>query len=143
MVVIRLSRGGKKKQAFYRIVVADSRRPVTAKFIEILGWYNPHTKELNIKNEKLETWFENGAKPSNSVAILLEKNKIKLPTWVKIKQKNKKSKKPEIAEEAKDAPAKNEKNESSVEKEKSNSDIEVKEDDTNKPDGAEAPADNN
>jgi len=143
VVVIRLSRGGKKKQAFYRIVVADSRRPVTAKFIEILGWYNPHTKELNIKNEKLETWFENGAKPSNSVAILLEKNKIKLPTWVKIKQKNKKSKKPEIAEEAKDAPAKNEKNESSVEKEKSNSDIEVKEDDTNKPDGAEAPADNN
>lgn len=143
MVVIRLSRVGKKKQAFYRIVVADSRRPVTAKFIEILGWYNPHTKELNIKNEKLETWFDNGAKPSNSVAILLEKNKIKLPTWVKIKQKNKKSKKPEIAEEAKETPAKDEKNESSDEKEKDNSDIEVKEDDTNKPDGAEAPADNN
>ena len=143
MVVIRLSRVGKKKQAFYRIVVADSRRPVTAKFIEILGWYNPHTKELNIKNEKLETWFENGAKPSNSVAILLEKNKIKLPTWVKIKQKNKKSKKPEVDEETKEALTQDDKKESPVDKEKNNSDIEVKEDDTNKPDGAEAPADNN
>jgi len=137
---------GKKKQAFYRIVVADSRRPVTAKFIEILGWYNPHTKELNIKNEKLELWFENGAKPSNSVAILLEKNKIKLPTWVKVKQKNKKSKKPEIVEEAKETPAQNDKKESESVKEDSQSDIEaveVKENDTNKPDGAEAPADNN
>ena len=93
MVVIRLSRVGKKKQAFYRIVVADSRRPVTAKFIEILGWYNPHSKELNINKEKTETWFSNGATPSNSVAILFEKNEIKLPSWVKIKQKNKKPKK--------------------------------------------------
>jgi len=53
MVVIRLARIGKKKQAFYRVVAADSKRPVTAKFIEILGWYNPHSKELNIKQEKV------------------------------------------------------------------------------------------
>lgn len=93
MVVIRLSRVGKKKQALYRLVVADSKRPVTAKFIEILGWYNPHTKELNVKKEKIETWFSHGAKPSNSVAILLEKNKITLPKWVKIEKKTKKPKK--------------------------------------------------
>ena len=106
MVVIRLSRVGKKKQAFYRVVVADSRRPVTAKFIEILGWYNPHTKELNVKKEKIETWFSHGAKPSNSVAILFEKNKIALPSWVKIEKKSKKPKKEvEIAEPAKETPA--------------------------------------
>ena len=45
LVVIRLTRVGKKKQAHYRIVVADSRRAVQGKFISILGWYNPHTKE--------------------------------------------------------------------------------------------------
>ena len=104
MVVIRLSRVGKKKQAFYRVVVADSRRPVTAKFIQILGWYNPHTKELNVKKEKIETWFSHGAKPSNSVAILFEKNKIALPSWVKIEKKTKKPKKEEtVTEQPKEA----------------------------------------
>ncbi len=93
MVVIRLARVGKKKQAFYRVVVADSRRPVTAKFIKILGWYNPHTKELNIKTEDLLGWLKKGAQPSNSLAIILKNNNIKLPDWVEIKQKVKKAKK--------------------------------------------------
>ncbi|HIC60668.1 MAG TPA: 30S ribosomal protein S16, partial [Rhodospirillales bacterium] len=38
---IRLSRGGAKKQPFYRIVVADSRSPRDGRFIERLGTYNP------------------------------------------------------------------------------------------------------
>ena len=43
MVRIRLRRTGAKKQASYRIVVADQRSPRDGKFIEILGWYNPRT----------------------------------------------------------------------------------------------------
>ncbi|MDD5692937.1 MAG: 30S ribosomal protein S16 [Patescibacteria group bacterium] len=93
MVVIRLARVGKKKQAFYRVVVADSRRPVTAKFIKILGWYNPHSKELNIKTDDLTEWMKKGAQPSNSLAVILEKNNIKLPKWVEITKKAKKPKK--------------------------------------------------
>jgi small subunit ribosomal protein S16 len=99
MVVIRLARIGKKKQAFYRVVVADSRRPVKAKFIEILGWYNPHSKELNIKKDLLEKWLGKGARPSNSLAVLLKKEGFKLPSWVEIKEKVKKPKKSAKTEE--------------------------------------------
>lgn len=87
MVVIRFARTGKKKQAFYRVVVADSKRPVTAKFIKIIGWYNPHNKELNIKKEELAEWLSKGAKPSNSLAVILKKENIKMPNWVVIKEK--------------------------------------------------------
>ena len=92
MVVIRLTRVGKKKQAHYRIVVADSHRAVKGKFISILGWYNPHTKELQVKKEDLQAWFDKGAMPSNTLAKLLKKEKIQLPKWVKIIEKKKKPK---------------------------------------------------
>lgn len=92
MLRIRLARTGKKKQASYRVVVAEKSRAVQAKFIEILGWYNPHTKELNIQKEKIEGWLGKGASPSNTVAVLLKKSGFKLPDWVKIKEKKKKKK---------------------------------------------------
>ena len=92
MVVIRLTRIGKKKQAFYRVVAADSKRPVKAKFIEILGWYNPHSKEINIKTDRVNDWLQKGAQPSNTVAKLLKSESVKLPDWVEIKEKNKRSK---------------------------------------------------
>lgn len=99
MVVLRLARRGKKKQAFYRVVVADSRRFVNSKFIEIVGWYNPKTKEVQLKNESIEAWLSKGAQPSNSVAKILKDNGIKLPDWVKITEKVSKPKK-----EAEEAP---------------------------------------
>ncbi len=92
MVVIRLTRVGKKKQAHYRIVVADSHRAVQGKFISILGWYNPHTKELQVKKDELKAWFDKGAMPSNILAKLLKAQKIELPKWVKIVEKKKASK---------------------------------------------------
>lgn len=105
MVTIRLARAGKKKQAFYRIVVADSRRAVTAKFISIVGWYNPHSKEINLKKDEITEWLGKGANPSNAVAILLKKEGVKLPDWVKIKEKVSKPKnEPEVKEEAPKAP---------------------------------------
>lgn len=95
MVVIRLTRVGKKKQAHYRIVVADSRRAVKGKFISILGWYNPHTKELQVKKDELKAWFDKGATPSNTLAKLLKKEKIELPKWIKITEKKRAPKKTE------------------------------------------------
>ena len=93
MVVIRLTRIGKKKQAFYRVVAADSHRFVNSKFIEILGWYNPKTKEVSLKNERIIEWMSKGAQPSNTVAKLLKSNGVKLPDWVKISEKVSKPKK--------------------------------------------------
>ncbi|MEA1936598.1 MAG: 30S ribosomal protein S16 [Patescibacteria group bacterium] len=67
MLRIRLSRVGKKNKAQFRVTVADARRSPTGKFIEILGYYNPHTKEKVFKQERIEYWISKGAKPSATV----------------------------------------------------------------------------
>ncbi|MBU3984823.1 MAG: 30S ribosomal protein S16, partial [Proteobacteria bacterium] len=40
-VRIRLTRLGRKKHPFYRIVVADSERQRDGKFLDIVGTYDP------------------------------------------------------------------------------------------------------
>jgi len=72
-VKIRLKRMGKKKQPFYRIVVADSRAPRDGRSIEKIGHYNPITDpaELVIDEERLFHWMDQGAKPSDTVFSLL------------------------------------------------------------------------
>jgi len=72
-VKIRLKRLGKKKQPFYRIVVADSRAPRDGRSIEKLGHYNPITDpaELVINEERLFHWLDEGAQPSDTVFSLL------------------------------------------------------------------------
>ncbi len=87
MQVIRLARGGRSKYPTYRIVAAESARAATGKFIEILGNYNPHTKELTIKREETLKRIGYGARPSNSVIKLLQREKMELPEWVQLKTK--------------------------------------------------------
>ena len=105
MLVIRLARTGKKKQAYFRIVVADKRRAVGAKFVEILGNYNPHQKKLELNQEKLNEYMKNGAQPSNTLAKILKKEGVKLPKWVYITERNRPAKK---VEEPKEETAKTE-----------------------------------
>lgn len=93
MLVIRLARTGKRKQASFRVVVAEKERAVSAKFIEILGNYDPHQKKFEIDEERLQEYMKNGAWPSNSLAKILRREKIDLPKWVKIEEKNRPSKK--------------------------------------------------
>lgn len=100
--MIRLARTGKKKQAYFRVVVAEKERAVGAKFIEILGNYNPHEKKLEINKERLQEFLKNGAQPSNRLALILKKEGVELPKWLKIKEKNKPPKKSE--EEKKEEP---------------------------------------
>ena len=75
MVKIRLQRQGKKKAPFYHIVVADSKSPRDGKIIEQLGTYDPMTDPATIKldKEKVEKWIKNGAKPTDTVKMLIEK----------------------------------------------------------------------
>jgi small subunit ribosomal protein S16 len=100
LVVLRLTRVGKKKQAQYRVVVADSKRFVNSKIIENVGWYNPHTKESGLKKDAILAWLEKGAQPSNTVAKLLTANGVKLPDWVKITEKVRKPKKEPVVKAA-------------------------------------------
>ncbi len=77
-VKIRLRRMGSKKNAFYRVVVADSRYPRDGRFIEELGYYNPMTNpaEVKIDAEKAKKWLATGAQPTDTVKSLLKKNDI-------------------------------------------------------------------
>lgn len=74
-VKLRLRRTGRKKQPTYRIVVADSQSPRDGKFIEIVGQYAPRSGEqaLNLKNDRVNYWLDNGAQPTDTVRSLLRK----------------------------------------------------------------------
>ncbi len=72
-VKIRLRRMGKKKQPFYRLVVADSRSPRDGRFIDIIGSYNPLTQpaEVKVDEEKALDWLKKGAQPSLTAKKIL------------------------------------------------------------------------
>ena len=77
MVVIRLARGGANRRPFYNVVVADSRRPASGKFIERVGFYDPKAPEgrenLRVAMDRLSYWKDKGAKLSPTVARLVKR----------------------------------------------------------------------
>ena len=75
-VKMRLTRMGDKKAPFYRIVVADSRVARDAKYIDLIGTYNPvaNPEEVKINVEKAQQWIKNGAQPTETVKALLVKS---------------------------------------------------------------------
>jgi small subunit ribosomal protein S16 len=72
MIKIKLTRTGKKDQASYRIVVAESTSKRDGKYIEKIGNYSPFSKNLSIDKEKLSKWIQNGAQPTDTVKKLLK-----------------------------------------------------------------------
>ena len=72
---IRLKRLGRKKQPFYRIIVADSRKPRQGISVDDLGYYNPMTdpSQSEVDVEKALEWLKNGAKPTETARSLLSK----------------------------------------------------------------------
>lgn len=77
-VRIRLARHGKKKAAFYRLVVTDSRSPRDGRFIEMLGTYNPMTDpaEIKVNEDRALHWLSEGALPSDTARALLKKSGV-------------------------------------------------------------------
>jgi small subunit ribosomal protein S16 len=75
MLRIRLFRVGKKKQPSYRIVVADARSPRDGAIVEQIGIYNPLTDPATvvIDLEKAQKWIGVGAKPSDTVQRLIDR----------------------------------------------------------------------
>ena len=74
-VRIRLTRKGTKKKPFYRIVAADIEMPRDGRFLELLGTYNPMVEPnaVTLKQDRIDYWLQEGAKPSTTVASLLKK----------------------------------------------------------------------
>ncbi len=77
-VRLRLRRMGRKKRPYYRIVAADQRSPRDGRFIEIVGNYDPLQKpyQLDIKEDRVHYWLDNGAQPSTTVKRLLRRQGI-------------------------------------------------------------------
>ena len=76
MLTIRLARIGKKNKPFYRLVISPKKKDLYGDALEILGSYNPHTKELKINGEKTKYWISKGASLSATVNNLLIEKKI-------------------------------------------------------------------
>ncbi len=74
--VIRLKRGGRTHEPYYRIVVMDVKERRQGKEIDIIGYYQPKAKPepiTKIDEEKLKQWLAKGALPSDTVRSLIKK----------------------------------------------------------------------
>lgn len=104
MLSIRFQRTGKKKAPTYRVIVTEKTRDPWGKHTEILGHYNPRTKEAVLKEDRITYWISVGAQPTNSVRNMLIKaglvkgDKAKSITISKKRQAKLDEKKAEAAE---------------------------------------------
>jgi len=96
MLTIRLIKTGKRNNSNFRVVLIEkSAAPKSGKFLEILGNYNPHNKEINFKEERIKYWISKGAKASETVHNLLVRKGVIKDAKIK---KNIRGKKKEIKE---------------------------------------------
>jgi small subunit ribosomal protein S16 len=72
---IRLRRVGRKGQAYFRIVIADSKSPRDGRFVAAIGHYNPKANPavIDVNAEQARAWLEKGAMPTDTVRSLLKK----------------------------------------------------------------------
>ena len=78
MLTIRLTRIGKKKKPFYRVVVIESSRARNGRFVEAVGTYDPLKKpaEIKLDSERVKYWLGSGAQPSDTVRSFIRQQKI-------------------------------------------------------------------
>ena len=74
-IKIRLARHGTKKRPFYRVVITSTESPRDGKFLETVGTYNPlpDQAEINLKQDRIRYWMDQGAIPTDTVRSLLKK----------------------------------------------------------------------
>lgn len=75
MVKLRLRRTGRIKSPSYQIIAIDSRKPRDGKYLEKIGHYYPLKKIWDLDLERVEKWLKVGAKPSKTVAALIQKTR--------------------------------------------------------------------
>ena len=76
MLKLRLTRIGRKKQPVYRLVIMEHTTRRDGRPIELVGYYNPLTKESKFQVEKIQKWLSYGVQPTETVYQLLKKAKI-------------------------------------------------------------------
>lgn len=70
---IRLRQQGRRNHIVYRLVLADVRAPRDGRYIELLGWYDPHsTVSYQLKSERIFYWLNQGAELSEKAEVLVK-----------------------------------------------------------------------
>lgn len=104
MLIIRLTRKGKKNRVIFRLVLTKKEAsPQSGRFLELLGHYHPHLKQISLKKERIKHWLKQGVQTSETVHnLLVQEGIIKGPKIKKkIKSKKKKKEVDKSAEESK------------------------------------------
>src|SRR5262245_61410837 len=78
VLMIRLSRIGKKKKPFYRVVVIEKTRPRDGRVVDAVGTYDPLKKpaEIKLDADRVKHWLGKGAQPSDTVRSFIKLQKI-------------------------------------------------------------------
>ena len=76
MLKLRLKRVGRKGLPAYRLVVMNSLTRRDGRPIAELGYYDPISKKYQFQTEEIKQWLLYGAKPTETVSVLLRKSKI-------------------------------------------------------------------
>lgn len=76
MLTIRLARTGKRNTAQFKIMLQERTVAPGGRHVEILGSYNPHSKEAVLKTDRIKYWIEKGAFVSDTMHNLLVKNGV-------------------------------------------------------------------
>lgn len=70
--MIRFQRVGRKNDPSFRIaVLPKTAGPKAGKYVDLVGTYNPRTKEATIKADSIKEWIAKGAQVSPTVMNLL------------------------------------------------------------------------
>lgn len=82
-VILRLKRFGRLNHPTFRVVATDPRFPRDGRIIEALGYYLPlmprAQEQVKLNTERIQYWLSVGAKPSDTVAQMIEKSGLKVP----------------------------------------------------------------
>lgn len=95
-VTLRLKRFGRLNHPTYRVVATDPHFPRDGRIIEALGYYLPlmprAQEQLKLNAERVQYWLSVGAKPSETVAAMIERSGMTVPTPKKRERRKSKGK---------------------------------------------------
>lgn len=76
MLAIKLAKTGKTNKKMFRVIISEKSRDPYGDVLEILGSYNPHSKELAVKTDRIQYWLGKGAQMTATINNLLIEKKI-------------------------------------------------------------------
>ncbi len=104
-VTLRFKRFGRLNHPTFRLVATDPRFPRDGRIIEALGYYLPlmprAQEQVKLNAERIQYWLSVGARPSDTVAQIIEKSGITVPVPKKPERQHSKGKPPAFKPPAK------------------------------------------